>query len=373
MTETATRSALPDAPPPVHEAAEKPWRKYSLRIAGLRYSLGDISMLIAGVLKGADAKKEAAAGATWFTGGVAAALFGNEKPERKLRRMRRELSEFLTQQGVKIPEGSCLSARAIEKESHIYDHIGDFLYRNPSQVLNGSYAAGALMLFKSGFDQRGADGNINKGVILSGAAVEAGALGGLLIPEYKTPPQKKPHGVIEQTTHWLRSKPLKFSGIMYWINNIGLLTKAIGDKAKYAAHTAGQPKHANKSYLFSFATLGLYVVANLMLLITPKEEANKKQPLDTSSLNNALAEVIAAQPGEAQQTLLHQLAGYMALKPEIGRRANAIAAAIASRMPARGTPAADAPPQAPAANPPPHWQDKIQQAALQPAALSISH
>lgn len=371
MSKTPENTEKSEKPAGRAGEAKSTLRKVSLKVAGVLYSIGDISMAVAGYLKGTSARKEAATGAIWFAGGVAAAAFGNEKAERKLRRLRREISGFLRDQGAEIPSHSVLSTKAIEKETKPWDHVGDFLYKHPSQMLNASYAVGSVSLFKSAHEQKLLSNYV------SAVAVEAGALGGLLIPEYKTPPAKKPEGIVGKTWHWMREKPLRFSGIMYWINNGAALGRALEDRKKWADPAKNIRVHgdkarwAHKSYIFTFITLANYVVANLLLLLTPKEEVNKKQPLDISSLEKAMAEVIAAQPPLLQEDMIHQLSGFLATRPEINGKASEIANRLTPLVAAASRPASQGPEAAAHSTKSTSWREKTSLTPTPATGLSL--
>jgi len=353
-------TAVADDSPAQKPGMKTSVRKLSLKIAGYLYSLGDLSLFTAGVLKGNSARNEAITGLTWFAGGVAAAAFGNEKPERKQRRMRRDLSEYLRAQGIEIPSDSLLSQQSIAKESSALDGVGDFMYKHPSQMLNGAYAVGAAALAKSGFDAKAKTGKVSWGAVGSGLLVEAGALGGLMIPEYTSTPEK-PKGLWDKAVHWVREKPLRFSAIAYWLNEGTLFKKGLDDRKNYPG---------NKSYLFTFFTVACYLAANALLLITPKEEANKKNPLDISPMEKALADILALQLPDKQQMLLHQICGFLAAKPEIGIKAEVIAEGVNRHLvkkmqrlsTQRTLSAVDAPKT--------YWQDKAQH-SMPVAALAM--
>ena len=84
------------------------WRDKTLKAAGFGYMLGDISMVTAGLARSQDAgsawKGTVGGAATWFLGGIAAAIWGNPDPYQQLKIQAGRLEAYMQKRGVTIPD-----------------------------------------------------------------------------------------------------------------------------------------------------------------------------------------------------------------------------------------------------------------------------
>ena len=286
----------------------------SLRAAGYSYLLGDAAIFTAGIME--KNYNNALTGLTWGLGGLAAARYGNPKPEKQLELLERRLGAYLKTQHVAIPNDP--TTATLSKEAGLIDHIEDFLYQHPSETLNAVYALGATSMIGGAIAKKNAiTGKRSVAVpdLASGLLVGAGALSGLLINEKKPDPNKPPHGFFEQAMAWAQEKPLRVSGYLYAANNISMILGAF-EKRKIPG---------NKSHVLRFATAASYVFANMMLSLSSKENISDKNPEVTAKLAETSAKVIAAQPPETQEALLQNIAGYLAAQPGMKQTAAELA------------------------------------------------
>lgn len=324
-------------------------KEQSLKAAGYAYLVGDAALFAAGLME--KNFKGASVGLMWGLGGLAAARYGNPSKEKQLEILTHRLGDYLEKQGVDIPkiaETKMLTA----KENVVY-HVEEFLYSHPSEALNAVYAIGAAQMVGSGIAQK------FKPDISSGALIGAGALAGLLIPERKADASHPANGSFGKALQWVQEKPLRVSGALYTVNNLSML---------WAGFAKRRENPAQKSYMLRFATAASYIFANSMLSLSSKAGAanDKKSDAVLSGLADTSARVIAAQPQEVQDVLIHNIAAFISSQPEVHKKADEIAALLHNKLDAiknQQPVAGEQPQQA-------NWSEKItsQSAAMQPAA-----
>lgn len=324
------------------QPARQGWLQKTLKFAGLGYILGDAAMFGA-----AAARKNAhynggqmfAAG-SWLAGGAAAAYYGDPSPEKQLAIQGGKLEAFFEQKGIAI-------AAAAREHSPLLKHNGlgakfdRFMHEHPSQALNAGYLLGAVTTFADGMREHrdagknllpkslGKQGLSNVSTSLwIGVLVTLGALGGLFIKEDPDAKEKAKSGnAVDKVAAWFQEKPLRFSAIAYGLNNIPLAAKAWGDFSNRAQYGAVKPHY------FSMAQLGLYVVSNLLLFATPRNQINHTfDAASMAKLEDAAAQVIATQPPEQQAALLSETSQFLAKQKGITRHAGDIANNLAARI-----------------------------------------
>ena len=287
----------------------------SLTKAGVAYLIGDGSLAMSGLLSGR--YKEASSGLLWGVGGLACARYGNPDAEKKLELLSCRLRNYLQRQGVAIPENP--DTKLLCRKDGLVDHIEDFLYKYPSQVLNTAYAIGGLQLFRSGLEHS------KRWDAASGALISTGALAGLLIPEKKPDPDHPPEGTIEKAKAWLQEKPLRISGALYTLNNATLVASALGER---------KANPQQKSYLFKFLTAASYIFGNAMLAMSSKDHGNALSGGNKAMerLADASARVIAAQAPQIQEALVHEISGFLAAQPDVPLKAEQIAEMLHGKL-----------------------------------------
>ncbi len=318
------------------------WRDKTMKLAGYSYMLGDISMVGAGIARGKNGIATVKGATIWFLGGVAAAIWGSATPEEKLKIQASKLEQHLKQQGAEITDETRATDPLLKKKS-VWDRVSQFLYQHPSEMLNGAYAIGAAILlhgalkkearlkpfFPKSFNAEGLTSMNNDFWI--GALVLAGASTGLLVKEDPDAPQKaEGKGFFQKAYAWIAEKPLRVTGVLYGFNNVFLGANALtdyGNRASYAGKTL-KPHYASTTQLAS------YLFSNLMLFLSRRDQmsAGGIDAQSAARLENAAAQLIAAQSPEKQKQLLADTAEYLAQQKGVSLKAPEIAERLASRI-----------------------------------------
>jgi len=311
---------------------KQPEKDVKLKLAGASYMLGDAAMMLAGKIRGE--QNVIAGGATWFLGGVGAAVYGNPDSDRQMKILSSRLENHLKKKGVTIP-ADVRGQSELLKEKSFWDNIENFLYSHPSEILNGAYAIGATMLLHGGMKELSSKSktllpksfNLHAVDTMStqfwmGGIILAGALAGLLIKEDPEAKKKAENGnIVDKVVAFATEKPLRVSGALYTLNNGFLAATALQDwhaaKTTYAGHNF-------KPHYFSTLQLACYLFSNAMLLMSPREQVNKDGfgKSEIAQLEEAAAQIIAAQPKEVQGALIADMSQFMSkqagikLKPE---------------------------------------------------------
>jgi hypothetical protein len=120
---------------------------------------------------------------------------------------------------------------------------------------------------------------------------------------------------------------LRLSGGLYALNNIPLIMRGV---------TSMRTNPERKSYLLKFLTAGTYIFGNAMLSISSKEASghpnNKDGREAMTKLTEAAAHVVAAQPLEVQDALVHQISGFLAADPHVKLNAREITQLLSGRL-----------------------------------------
>lgn len=287
----------------------------SLKAAGYAYLVGDAALFASGVMAGR--YKEAATGAIWAAGGLACARYGNPNADAQYKLLSHKLGDYLHAQGVVIPNTP--DTNWLAQEGGVIEKAEAFLYRYPSQILNGIFAASGLLLVNSGIQHN------KKWDTAAGALVVAGGLAGLLIPEKKPDPNHPPESALEKTWAWVQEKPLRVTGALYTLNNAAMAMSAIDE----VRNNPGQ-----KSYLFKFLTAASYVFANSMLALSKKDGGGKEAHSRAAmqKLADASAHVIASQPKPLQEEVLQHISGFLAAQPHSNMSAHDIAQLLHEKL-----------------------------------------
>lgn len=335
-------------------------KKKSLKAAGYAYLIGDAAIIAAGMTDPnkktwGEKSRHALVGGYWALGGLAAARYGNPSAEKELSLLSHRLGNYLKKNHISIPDAP--NTEELAQSGGVIDHVQDFLYRHPSQILNAIYAMGAGQLIYSGIRDMHAAGNksaltLAKLDATSGGLIAAGALAGLLIKEKKADPTHPAHGAWQKALSWVQEKPLRVSGLLYHANNVSMVA------ATYFKHRSNPD---SKNYLWRMLTAASYIFANTMLSISSKHSGtattDEEDAKNREALSKSAAAVIAAQPRELQQALLLQISSYLSAQPEINRSPEEIAAQLSAKL-------AEMHPEKPAAEVISGWQQRIQTPSL---------
>jgi hypothetical protein len=302
----------------------------SLKASGYVSLIRDAALFAAGLME--HNPRGAATGLLWGAGSLAAAHYGNPNQEKQLKVLCAHLGEYLQKQGIAIPQSP--TTEMLGHKDGIIHHLDMFMYRHPSEALNGVYTIGARQLAGSGLSHQ------FKPDVASGILVRAGALAGLLVQEKQPDPAHPPHGLIDQAQAWAQARPLRVSGMVYATNNIAMI---------WAAMARRKENPAQKSYMLRFAAAGVYILANSLLAMSSKVNDASRFPQLMPELADMAAQVVAAQPPAVQEALLQNIAGFLAAQPEIRQKPDEIAALLHQKL--STGPAVAAPDQT--------WQGKV--------------
>lgn len=303
------------------EAVEKEAKP--LKIAGYSYLLGDAAMFAAAAARhGKDSANlgKLFGSAAWFAGGVAAARYGNPDKETQLQLLGQRLEKHLKSEGIIIPE-DIRAQNTLLRDKTFWEKTELFLHQHPSEMLNLSYAIGAVGALRDGikdiknsgktiFPTRGV-ANISNSFWV-GALVLAGAVGGLLIKENPAAVQEAQNGsLLDKTKAYFQEKPLRWSGLLYGINNIPLANLAYQDfKGREGIYSS----KTFKPHLFSITQVASYVFANVMLSLSSRNQVSdtKFNSDAVMQIEDAAARIIAAQSPDVQQQALVNVSHFIA-------------------------------------------------------------
>ena len=322
----------------------------SLRASGIGFLLGDASFFAADYFN--KNPSGMATGAIYLIGAGAAARYGKENPERQIELLARELRAHFKKEGIEIPKGSALNAEALTKPRGVLDHIEDFLYKNPSQILNGMFSIGGLLKVASGLKESGKE---RYSTIAYGGLVALAGLIGLLVEEKAPDKEHPPTTAMGKLWEKIQESPLGAASKIYLINNVFLLGTA------YAQRKTHLESGTKPGYYFTFLTAASYIVANGLLGLSTKDhaKATKEDNKHIESLETMCAEVLANVPVELRQRLIERSAGFLAAHPEVKLSAAEVAKAIHGKVNEQ---------LASVTKKPENWQEKIVgTASLNPA------
>jgi hypothetical protein len=342
----------------------------TLNAAGWSYVLGDIAMILASVARAEPGKKmgafkEEAGGATvWLLGGLGAAAFGHPDIDTQVRIQARKLEQFAKQKGVQIDDKTRAESPLLAQRSFV-QNFKDFCHEHPSEILNAGYAIGAAMLLHGGAKKIFVDKthkllpekvdlkhsrNLVEGLNHSlenvatsfwmGALVLTGALIGLFAKEQPHGADKDGAGDAKKPKAFGPS-PLAVAAGCYMLNN-GFLAIRFGQdlNLKNVSHVIGKTSHRGyegqrfKPHVFSGAQLGLYLLANAMLMMSSRDQMTKGgfDEKSMGQLEDAAARLVMAQPPQAQQALLKEVSEFMAKEKGVNLDAPTIANDLAKRI-----------------------------------------
>lgn len=326
---------------------KRSWSDVTLKLAGVGYSVGDLAMGAAAKLRGENNVFKGAG--IWLAGGIAAAAYGNPGSGKQLELLSQKLERHLKEQGITIPD-DVRQQHALLKEPGFLDRCQNFLYEHPSEMLNAAYAIGSAYLLKDGVKELASkskslwpkftEGYGLKGMLQAskgisknfwmGALVGGGAISGLFIKEDPNARENAAQGnVLQRAVAYIKEKPLRLTGTLYGANNIFTVLKTYEDYANRGLYTKGLKPH-----FFSGTTAGTYILSNILLTTVSREQASAKHlsPAQAAQIEDAAAQIIAAQPPEKQQAIFADVANYMAGQKGIALTPAEIEAQLRTRV-----------------------------------------
>lgn len=291
----------------------------SLKASGWSYIIGDVALLMSGLMSGRN--KEAVSGALYTAGGAVLARYGNVKTEHHVRDVSARMGEFLKKQADEIPDDCAICNVMKSKRSGALPDIEHFLYKYPAETTVGIYTLGAFSMLQSGL-KHGKFWDI-----AYGANSTAAGMGSILIPEkVRNPDDPKPANPVAQWWDWVREKPLRMAGYAYILSGLAL---------GMSAYREFKENPAQKSYIFKFITTGTYLVGDLLLAISHKDHVNADGKFDADEqrrIEGMAAEVISKQPESMRDPLVNQVAGFLAMQPEMRGKAPQIGESIKAQL-----------------------------------------
>lgn len=302
-------------------------RDKKLKLAGYSYLLGDAALAASGLAQGKGGREVFGTGAIWAAGAVGAAVWGNPTVEKQLEILGTQIASRLQDQGATLTDATRSDIPLLKNSQGMLNRLDHFLYKHPTELLNSAYAIGSAILLHGGiknFSQT--KGKIHAAM---GGLVMAGALGGLLIKEDPNARKKADqNSFLSRTTAFIKEKPMRFSGTMYWVNNIFTVANAVSDRKLPAG------KFGLRPHWFSVTTAASYILANGLLFMSPRDQIAEQgfAGHHIAELEDAAARIIAAQPVHIQQALLSDISHYMAEEKGIKLPPEQIAQALANRI-----------------------------------------
>lgn len=286
-----------------------------LDLAGYAYAAGDAALVISGLMD--KNWNKAASGSLYLAGAGVLARYGREKGDHQIKELCHRLRSYLDENKIVLPEKGEL-AQTLQRRDGLWQRIERFLYKYPSEILNGLFTIGGVKLFQAGWKTD------NKWLAASGAFVTAGALAGLLIPE-KQDGEKPPEGAVAKAWSWVRENPLPIAGSLYMANNATTIMAALKDR---------KTNPENKSYMMLFVTSACYIAANLWLTHSHKTQSKNAHKDDTvtAKLEDVAARVVAAQPESMRAKVIEDVSHFLAKQPEIQLHAGEIAKGLQERI-----------------------------------------
>jgi hypothetical protein len=302
------------------ERSTKDWLyNTSLKASGWSYIIGDVALLMSGLMSGR--QKEAVSGALYTAGGAVLARYGNVKTEHHVRDITMRMGEFLKKQADELPPDCALGNIMKEKRDGVLPDIEHFLYKYPAQTTVGIYTLGAFSMLQSGL-KHGKFWDI-----AYGANSTAAGLGSIIIPEKAhNPDAPTPTNPVAQCWDWVREKPLRMAGYAYILSGLAL---------GMSAYREFKDNPAQKSYIFKFITTGTYLVGDVLLAISHKDHTNADGKFDVDEqrrIEAMAAEAISRQPESMRDALVHHVAGFLAMQPEMKGKAPDIGKSIKAQL-----------------------------------------
>lgn len=317
-------------------SAKNKLHEESLRAAGLSFLVADTSLIASGIMAGEG--KMSTAGIFGLTAGLVGTRYGHPKAERQMEVLEQGLAAHLKKEGYTIPED--VSDKFLTQKGGLFDRVENFLYKHPSEVMNIFYGLIGVQFSRTGLQKH------DRQLTFAGTMLMSGALGGILIKEKKRDPNHPPEGPLKQFWSWIQEKPLRLTGTLFNINQVFLGLSALNDRRNHPE---------NKSYRFRLLAVAAFTFGNIMMMITNKTRTGHRK-IDMGSMNvlaDTSARIIAAQPQEVQDALLHDISGYLATQPNVGMNREQIGTMLNERL--AKVPQQDQQFQQPADN----WQTRV--------------
>lgn len=293
-------------------------QRYGLQLGGGLNLVGDVALLKAGIDSGN--RLMTLAGGLYTAGALALARYGKPSKERQNRDISESAAEFLKQKTGALPKDSGLAHVLEQQDNSLLGKIERPLYRRPVDAMLGLYTAGAGAMLASGVKSG------NKWRIGYGSWSLFVKAASFLMPEKATDAEEKKNakgGVIG----WIKEKPLRLFGYGSIVTELLLGKSALNDL-----------KNKEPGAKFTLAAGGLYVLSDILMAISSKNTASvdgKLKDADQNRIEDMVAETIATQPKEKQDTLIGEVSRFLVKKSGVKGTATEVGDAISKRVAAR--------------------------------------
>ncbi len=326
--ETAISIAAHEPLPPAadvvaRERTERPGfiQRNSLLLSGVLNLVGDGAMLWTGIRGKKNGnippnKYRAWGGGFYTLGGLNLTLFGQVKPEDKLKETKKDIAEFLQEKTGHTLKGTSLGDTASDVTPK------GFFQRNTAQNTLYLYTLGAIALLFDGIKTFREDRRQWGGMVY-GALSTLFKTTSLLIPEKATKKgEEKKGGFIE----WIREKPLRVFGYGSMMTDTAY---GIQTYQKYRKNPL------DKDVPWDMTTTVTYLLSDFLMAQSNKDPANASGRLsagDQRKIESLAADSIVQQPKDTRAELIRQVSEFLAKQPQVQGSADDIAKSISMQV-----------------------------------------
>lgn len=378
----AAISSLPDDAPTPEERR----RNMTLKATGWAYNVGDAAYMtyvlrgfrhektkLAGLSPTATAEIQKAndaiaaskfdigAGLGYAMGGTALTFFaGKDQSQQDLRAAMKKVSSYMQRDAVTVPNDVFAQDMARRPQQSLYQRASSLITRYPSETLNTIYVGVGGLLAHAAikrariawvpgekyFSIANKEARHEITDIGLGAITLTSSLAGLLIKEKKDysgkPKRDGLFGLVDWVRqdgasgvwHWVQEKPLRATGYGF------MIATGFHAHASYGKYRDGTDEFLRKNVMFRAVFVAANVVAELLMAISSKGHGQGVKADDSieNSVIAATAEIIARQPEQERDGLVHRLAGFLATQDLVGSKTPAeVAAALQQQVRASHT------------------------------------
>ena len=278
------------------------WRESALNYAGYSYLIADGALAAHGLIN--KRPDRAFTGLSWATGGLAAAFYGQMPLAIRERQLAYDLADYLAVEGIDIPADSTLHRQHLQDRTHLKTRVEQFLYRYPSQILNGIFFAGGVTMLRAGLRQKIPD----PWEAASGVLVMAGAASGLALPEK---PADEPSQAATLSPQWFLDKPLRISATLYTLHDLALLKSALRERANPGRQRAYQLKVA--------AAVSYLVGQGFLAFASKSAESVLFNDAQIDRLLDMAGDVLRRQGRTSDTALIERLSRHLAERGDIAQ------------------------------------------------------
>ncbi len=319
-------------------------RNYYHRALAAVDSIGGLDAVAKGIKKAEfkdnikGARWKILAGVGYALGGIVLSAFGSrDQSQNVIKATSKKVQQFARKEGLEnADETSSVGQITQKRELSTLGKVRAFVARYPSETLNGIYTGVGLLLMAAsikhrnapqksyetlkGFKERRADEAWDIGL---GVVTATSAMAGLLIKEKKPEEGEEKRGGIGGVIDWIREKPLRATGFGF------MLATAFHAKGTWNKLQKKDPL-VTDTVKGRAVFVGANVIAEILMTLSSKGHGSGVKPDESvdHTVIAATADLIARQPLEKRDEMVHQFAGYIASPDVLGGQADEHAAAI---------------------------------------------